>query len=1119
MLAQLRPAAELCEVRSYRKDFDICVGSRTWQNMGMKITRSSILAEAAALTAISLSAGTGTKGVQASLRRIARAATEDLRAAIVQATSDAMVFDREDIVVMASRLERMTLEQCLSTAATSSMAADRIKAGGVIHTPAPLADFIVANAFKRWCRQNQNLRAPAMVGDLSSGAGAFLSALSKLPLPSETRVIGMEKDFVSIVCSELLRIANRKNWELVHCDSLFAGAKQQNLLDRQSSLSEFDLLVGNPPYVRSASLPPSYVSKLRNEFETIGPGNFDLSIAFLEQALDKLKPNGLFSYVTSSKFTSAKYGRLIADRLSHDNRVLSIDDFSDAQIFPGVTTYVLIVTVSKAKPTKRFTFTSYDGFDLQRDRLTSRKSTALPVIGTLDFPWVFATGGVKEALKCVTESTLPLLTDIFPSIFQGVRTGANDVYVVDRSTDLELEAAVLLPFVSGREISRQALAVGEKQLIFPYRLNSFRQIEPVPPRVLERSFPNAASHLRKHEALLRERSSDEDLPWYCFSRSQNLDAFLKPKIFVKEMMARAEFACDTAGEIAFCSGYALDASGHSESSVVAWTAILNTPTMEFALRHVGTQLHSGWFRMLKHQLKRLRLPRISSIDWESVLRLSALLQANPSSESAAKAANLLDDIVASAFGLTSAHRDSISGYLAAAHAKSCAGESSRELGASVESTYEPVKLDRFNPLHRERFELHHLVTFKGAKLQPIHRWYPYTQGFDPNLVHTLLSDFGLPPGATVLDPFGGVGTTGLACRSAGFNSVLNDISPLMTWVSRTKNVAFSISGVQKALASLDLGQVAAERPMDINPSLFRNFFDTAYSPNILRGVLSLLAFIDSRVEDEKISAFLKLMLLGKLESLSNIRKHGSHYRYLNSATSVGLEKLNIPIADPNTDVVEVWLDAVRTGLADIATMQFALPASAMRILLGDARKLRIPDSSIDAVITSPPYLNRNNYIAQQKGELALLNFVSDSEAYKTLVRSTLASHVEATLPTTPRSSTREVNELIEKISLTEGNNPKIPCMIAGYFEDTAAVLSELARVCKPGAKVAFVVGNARWGGVVIPVDHLVMLLAEQAGFRPERIVITRYKGNSPQQMRRFGRIAVRESIVVFSKTN
>jgi site-specific DNA-methyltransferase (cytosine-N4-specific) len=270
-------------------------------------------------------------------------------------------------------------------------------------------------------------------------------------------------------------------------------------------------------------------------------------------------------------------------------------------------------------------------------------------------------------------------------------------------------------------------------------------------------------------------------------------------------------------------------------------------------------------------------------------------------------------------------------------------------------------------------------------------------------------------------------------------------------------------------------------------------------------------------ESQETKDFLRLMLIGRLESMSNIRKHGSHYRYMNSETSVGLDKLNIPLFDSEGSVYEVLEKAVISGLKDLLETKFLSPASATESMLGDSKNLNLREGQVDAVITSPPYLNRNNYIAQQKGELALLGFIQDAISYKELVKSTLISHVEGTLPKSSESAFPEINKIIENVALTEGNNPKIPYMIAGYFEDMNAIFLEMWRVCKSGAQLAFVVGNARWGGVVIPVDHLLMQQAEKIGFRPEKIFITRFKGNSPQQMRRFGRIPVRESIIIFSK--
>jgi DNA modification methylase len=656
-------------------------------------------------------------------------------------------------------------------------------------------------------------------------------------------------------------------------------------------------------------------------------------------------------------------------------------------------------------------------------------------------------------------------------------------------------------------------------LLFPYRIDEFKTPRLIDEEVLARDFKNVYARLLSSKGQLLERSLDSHAEWYGYSRSQSLNTFLKPKIFVKEMMPRAEFAYDSVGGTAFGSGYALDATFLKPGELEIWTAVLNTPVLEFSLRNLGTQLHSGWFRVLKHQLAKLRLPIFSASEFLQLKGLVLQLEKDPDGETGSTALKTINDLVAKAFGLSESDVKKINDFLSPIHSRSISAKKANNSSPSDSSAnYEPVKLEKYNSLHREKFEFQHLVTFRNSKKSPIHSWYPYTQGFDERLVTELIADFGLPRSAVVLDPFGGVGTTGIACRKVGMKSILNDVSPLVHWISKVKNSEIDSGRIYGLLESgiLKKGE-SYKKKIQLNPHLFTSFFENAYEPDVLDKVLRTLAFIKDLDEDNATQDFLRLMLLGRLESMSNIRKHGSHYRYLNSETSVGLEKLNIPLFASQGSVYDVFEQAIRRGLKDLDETKFALPAHSTKSMLGDSKNLKIKPGVVDAVITSPPYLNRNNYIAQQKGELALLGFIEDSASYKELVRATLISHVEGTLPPSPKSSFPEIDLLINNIALTEGNNPKIPYMIAGYFQDMNEIFLEMWRVCKPGSKLAFVVGNARWGGVVIPVDHLLMQQAENLGFTPEKIIVTRYKGNSPQQMRRFGRIAVRESIIIFSK--
>jgi hypothetical protein len=90
-------------------------------------------------------------------------------------------------------------------------------------------------------------------------------------------------------------------------------------------------------------------------------------------------------------------------------------------------------------------------------------------------------------------------------------------------------------------------------------------------------------------------------------------------------------------------------------------------------------------------------------------------------------------------------------------------------------------------------------------------------------------------------------------------------------------------------------------------------------------------------------------------------------------------------------------------------------------------------------------------------------------------------------------------------------------MVRGYFEDLFLSLQEVARVLHPGGHVAYVVGNVRHAGVMVPVDRVVTELAAQVGLAFDSAWVIRLRGNSAQQMGQFGKEPSRETVVLLSK--
>lgn len=188
-----------------------------------------------------------------------------------------------------------------------------------------------------------------------------------------------------------------------------------------------------------------------------------------------------------------------------------------------------------------------------------------------------------------------------------------------------------------------------------------------------------------------------------------------------------------------------------------------------------------------------------------------------------------------------------------------------------------------------------------------------------------------------------------------------------------------------------------------------------------------------------------------------------------------------------------------------------------RIQQADARQLPDEPGAFSAVITSPPYPNRHDYTRVFGVEL-MFGFL-DWEGTKQLRYQSFHSHPEARPVRPSLGPYREPPQLSKIIGRIRqlSDRRRLPDMLIGYFQDAYLCLKEMARVSRQGAPVACVVGNAQYFGQQVPVDELVAQIGEQAGLEFERLLATRVRGNSAQQMRDFGRKPSRESVVLFRK--
>lgn len=372
-------------------------------------------------------------------------------------------------------------------------------------------------------------------------------------------------------------------------------------------------------------------------------------------------------------------------------------------------------------------------------------------------------------------------------------------------------------------------------------------------------------------------------------------------------------------------------------------------------------------------------------------------------------------------------------------------------------------------------QLKSLVTFIPNYHEPIHNWYWYKEGYSRQLVDLFLQQFQLKENQAVLDPFAGVGTTNLACKQAGIPSIGFDVSPLCVFASRVKTADYDLPELANAVEAVSGWKFEKPAQLPKDP-----YFHKVFSKFTLEDAVFLKEKL-LEIEDEKIRNFLLLALIDStIESSWAVKRGGL----------VAIEKRGRP------PLRDLFRKKIQRMLRDVTSL--CVPKTSVKMGLGDARNLPLENESIDAVITSPPYLNKIEYTQIYKLEHSF--FFNESVA-ESKMRAFVGSDVK--------------EPDFETLGLELADYEAMPPIARAYFYDLALVLKELHRVCKPKANAVIIIGGGCLPDRVINADVPAAELAEQIGFKVKKIHVARETWGTKKGNIKIGRM--RESAVTLRK--
>jgi site-specific DNA-methyltransferase (cytosine-N4-specific) len=447
------------------------------------------------------------------------------------------------------------------------------------------------------------------------------------------------------------------------------------------------------------------------------------------------------------------------------------------------------------------------------------------------------------------------------------------------------------------------------------------------------------------------------------------------------------------------------------------------------------------------------------------------------------------------------------------------------------------------------------VSYQLSKNDCLHRWLKYKEGFSADLVKRLLNEFGTKQGDTILDPFMGSGTTALVCKMQGINSIGFDILPMSKISINAKQSAFDydVTELKQLISEIENLSVPenCERKAE-----YITITEGAYPEKTEKEIAFFTDWNRNSHYSDAAKNLITLCILNSLEKVSYTSKDGqflrwdyrskkmleaTEYRSKNGKTPlvIRLDKGILP------SLKQTLLGELKSVFSDILSIrQHTMYPLESNIQFVESSALfelpKFEDSIINGVITSPPYCNRYDYTRTYALELAYLGITDETikqlrqdllsctvenkpkleylkEHYTSLGKQSDFDRILKIAQT--NDALNEVNKsLLERSDNGDINNKGVLRMVNSYFTELTFIYAEIFRLCKSGAKVAFVNDNVRYGGEVIPVDFISTELAEQIGFVPVKVYsLKQQKGNSSQQMAKFGRVPLRKSITIWGK--
>ena len=552
------------------------------------------------------------------------------------------------------------------------------KATGATYTPGELADFVAESMLRVWGGQHQGV---LRILDPAAGDGALLgSLLERLPADVPVEVHGFDTNAVALAATKRRLAVIRDSLTLhLSCEDFLNSVLGERDVLHEGGLfgsptaESYDLIIANPPYVRTQVLGAEAAGGLAEKFGL--RGRVDLYHAFLLAIAEVLRPNGVAGVIVSNRFMTTKAGASVRRAATQRLNLRHVWDLGDTKLFDAaVLPAVLVASGLNGERPGTPSFTSV--YETKATATAKAESVAealaesgivgisdgrrfevlkgtLDTSGAVDGVWRVATEENDAWLSTVGDHSWGRFRDL-GKVRVGVKTCADGVFIrSDWGTMPAEERPELLRPLTTHHIARRYRAEtgsSRREIVYPHETvgGGKRAIR------LDAA-PRTRAYLEQHRSTLEGRKYvlEAGRQWYEIWVPQQPAQWPRPKLVFRDISEQPCFWLDLEGSVINGDCYWLTCDDPSEEELL-WLAVAvgNSRFIEiFYDRSFNNKLYAGRRRFITQYVEKFPLPDPQQSVCKKIIEKAQAIYACAGTEEATTFESEVDHLVWEAFGL------------------------------------------------------------------------------------------------------------------------------------------------------------------------------------------------------------------------------------------------------------------------------------------------------------------------------------------------------------------------------------------------------------------------------------------------------------------------------------